>query len=730
MANIKKNFNFRNGVQVDDDNLLVTATGLVGIGTTVPTEALDVRGDVTIAGFATITKGNIGFLTVTTFEPTQIIGAGVSVKSGIITAEGAGIVTFFGDARFLQGMPTSQWEDIDVGLGYTSIFNTGGNVGIATNDPRFTLQVGGKVDAGQEGVGISSVGNVRVSGIVTAVSFVGDLTGNIVSASTFSGDIDLNADIDVDGHTNVDNVSISGVTTSTGNIDLNADLDVDGHTNLDNVSISGVTTFATETVFGGNIDINADIDVDGHTNLDNVSIAGVTTFAGLVDANGGASIDNIQIGVTGDNEIDTASGGLLIDSANNQTTIDDNLEVSGIATFSQSANVAGLTTTRTFQVIETSTFLGDLNAQYVGAARTVSALKLGVGTTDAPTVDIQIRNTNDSEIQVTSETGTARISFGRETGNLNTNNAELRYGGQAGQSYSQPQSLDIVNHGIDNFNYYLSQNNSSNVIGDFHWLKGVNTPLMTLTSDGMLGIGVTTPTVPLQVVGNTNFSGDSIFGGDISVTGTLIGNIQGNLVGNAVFGGDINCTGTIFSGLTGNVTGDLNGDLFGNVTASSGTSTVDQLIVTGIGTFENFVSNTSIYIGGNYSSDGMKFQINTVDEQKIKVSASGRVAIGTDNFSSNKFIVSGDTSSTAGGVALTHSLVVGKTTRDCAVDFSAAGKNLTGAGANKMFMLPPKVTDAEQTAITNAGVVSGAVIYNTTDNKLRVYNGTAWRDLH
>ena len=39
MANIKKNFNFRNGVQVDDDNLLVTSTGLVGIGTTIPNEA-------------------------------------------------------------------------------------------------------------------------------------------------------------------------------------------------------------------------------------------------------------------------------------------------------------------------------------------------------------------------------------------------------------------------------------------------------------------------------------------------------------------------------------------------------------------------------------------------------------------------------------------------------------------------------------------------------------------
>ena len=31
-----------------------------------------------------------------------------------------------------------------------------------------------------------------------------------------------------------------------------------------------------------------------------------TTFTGLIDGNGGATIDNIQIGVTGDNEIDTS----------------------------------------------------------------------------------------------------------------------------------------------------------------------------------------------------------------------------------------------------------------------------------------------------------------------------------------------------------------------------------------------------------------------------------------
>ena len=207
MANIKKNFNFRNGVQVDDDNLLVTTTGLVGIGTTVPAEALDVRGNAVISGFTSITSAKIGIVTITTLDPNEIIGTGVSIKSGIITAAGTGIVTFFGDARFLQGMPTSQWEDVDVGLGYTSIYNTGGNVGVGTTDPRSTIQVGNNIDAGEKGVGISSAGNINASGIVTATSFVGDLTGNIVSNTIISGNVDLNADLDVDGHTNLDNAS-------------------------------------------------------------------------------------------------------------------------------------------------------------------------------------------------------------------------------------------------------------------------------------------------------------------------------------------------------------------------------------------------------------------------------------------------------------------------------------------------------------------------------------------
>ena len=154
MANIKKSFNFRNGVQVDDDNLKVSPTGLVGIGTTVPTEALDVRGNLNVSGVSSASIIQAGVLTVTTFNPNSIIGAGISVVSGVVTAS-SGIVTYYGDARFLQGMPTSQWEDVNTGFGVTSIYNTGGNVGIATSNPQFTLQIGADVNSNKDGVGIS-----------------------------------------------------------------------------------------------------------------------------------------------------------------------------------------------------------------------------------------------------------------------------------------------------------------------------------------------------------------------------------------------------------------------------------------------------------------------------------------------------------------------------------------------------------------------------------------------
>jgi len=714
MANIKKNFNFRNGVQVDDDNLLVTETGLVGIGTTIPVEALDVRGNIVVTGFTSTTTAQIGVLTVTTFVPNQITGAGLSVFSGIVTAQGSGILTYFGDARNLQGMPTSQWEDKDVGLGFTSIYNTGGNVGVGTEDPRTTFQVGNNVDAGEKGVGISSVGNINMTGILTATSLIGNLTGDVTGRIT--GDV------------------------------------------VGNINSAGISSFIT-------LDVNGDIDVDGHANIDNLSVAGVSTFTGLIDGNGGANIDNVQIGVTADNEIDTSTGNLTIDSAGGTVIVDDHLSVVGVSTFGSiieapagmnkvpslymnQSNLPsasdyhgmfahvhstgrgyfahamnwyelvnkdlfgvvgtgterynlGVSTISNLIVSGVATFNHNIAAGFVGASSTVFATKLGVGTTEAPVNDIQVRKSGNVEVQITSETGTAGLTIGRETGNSDTNNSEFRYGKvSAGAPYSSAQSLDILNYGTGNFNYHLSANSAGAVDGDFHWHKGINNSrLMTLTGiGGSLGIGITTPSTSLHVIGQATISGNVVLGGDLDVSG------------NAAL----------------NVIGQVTGDLTGNVNATTGVSTFKRLDL----------DTTSYYEFGELSASGVgigttmgnfNLVVNPDADKRFTISDSGNVGVKTDETFGNQLYVSGS-------IVSNKSIAIGSTQATCAVDFKNAGVGQTSGNQNRNYMLPPSINSTQRAALQ--GVVSGAIIYNTTANKLQVYVGTGaynvsnWQNLH
>ena len=170
MANIRKSFNLRNGVQVDEDNLFVNNLGSVGLGTTVPSETLDVRGNIKSVGVVTtidaFISGGLESVGVSSFSGNVHVGSAITAyaSSGIISA-----TSFRGDGGQLLNIPTSQWTDYDPGLGYISIYNTG-FVGIATTNPSFTLQIGGNSNLSnfQNGVGINSSGNIVVTGIVTA----------------------------------------------------------------------------------------------------------------------------------------------------------------------------------------------------------------------------------------------------------------------------------------------------------------------------------------------------------------------------------------------------------------------------------------------------------------------------------------------------------------------------------------------------------------------------------
>ena len=403
MANYNKQFNFRNGVQVDDDNLVVNAVGLVGIGTTVPTENLDVRGNAKISGFSSATSTFTELLTVndsagigTINLGTELIGAGVSIRNGIVTAadSNTGIVTFYGDARFLQGMPTSQWIDIDAGLGFTSIYNRG-FVGVATDDPRFTLQIGGVTEttlAGfGTGVGISSVGNVLISGITTSGTFVG--IGSELQ------DLDANR------------ITYGTIGTERLPIVPNDRLPSD-------LIFTGVIT---ATRFDGDVVGGLTGDVTG-TASTALSLSGVP---------------NIVVGILTANAVAASSfiGGITGDVTGNLT---------GTAT-----TAASLTSTADVDIADLTVGVATVSTTLVADGN------VGIGTS-VPGTDLMVKREGVvSRIAVISETEAAVVSVGKSD-LINGQNAEIRFGNTSGlYPYSSTDSFDLINHGKGNFNYYL-----------------------------------------------------------------------------------------------------------------------------------------------------------------------------------------------------------------------------------------------------------------------------------
>ena len=138
--------------------------------------------------------------------------------------------------------------------------------------------------------------NIRVNSITPSV-------GNSVAIGTAGGTITFNCD------------TISGIATFANDIDITQKLDVDGHTELDNVNISGVVTAtsfvgpltgtATTATNAQGLTGSPSITVTDITASGNVSIAGTLTYedvtnidsVGVVTARDGIIVTGGHIGV-------------------------------------------------------------------------------------------------------------------------------------------------------------------------------------------------------------------------------------------------------------------------------------------------------------------------------------------------------------------------------------------------------------------------------------------------
>ena len=394
MPNYNKSFNFRNGVQVDVDDLIVRGS-LVGIGTTIPRSDLDVRGRVDVTGI--VTTSNLFVAGISTFADEIHIGTGITIspQTGIISA------SFRGDASFLDNLPTSQWVDVDPGLGYTSIYNVG-PVGVGTTNPLHTLQIGGSPDNPLHfGVGIDSTrGNIRTTGIVTAASFVGSglgitaisadniATGTLDTArlpGTFSnltevGTINLVSSgiatfnhINVDGHIDLDNASVSGVST------------------FQQIVVTGISTFQSNVSFGSSAIFgnNDDLQIYHDGNHSQIKDSGTGNLQLLTSSLKVLSPDGSETYLSAD-----ANGAvsLYYDNSKKFETIGTGVTVTGELKVSDNATVLGVTTLTSLSASDATIGVSTVTTQNATEVLTektvVSAAATFQSTIDAFHIDV------------------------------------------------------------------------------------------------------------------------------------------------------------------------------------------------------------------------------------------------------------------------------------------------------------------------------------------------------
>jgi hypothetical protein len=643
MANYNKSFNFRNGVQVDDDNFIVNANGLVGIGTSIPTEFLDVHGTAKITGLVTAT--NLTITGVSTFYSNVGVGTLITfnASTGIVSA-----TAFYGDGSNLLNVEQIAVDGWIVNAGNIS---TTSKVGIGTTLPYYSLQVGQDPLTGN-GFSVDAItGNVNATGILTAPSFVGNLTGNVLG--------NVYGNIESIGVSTFATIQVgTGVTISGGIVNSNSFVgNITG-----NINSSGVSTFAT-------IQVGTGVTISG-------GIVTATSFSGSLTGN---VIGNLTGTATTASTL-PSSANILINSVNSGFTS------TGIATVTDTLYVTGFpakigvgTATAPEADIEVNK-TGISSIRVISSNNNIASIGIGrsaeirTGNTNtfysySTRNSLDIINSNAENVNYYLDYGSAGVG----TGNFNWIYGQspssplmsLTYGGNLGLGITNPPSkLYVV--GTSYITGITTIDNDLRVNNDLY------TGNLTFTGSITGNLGITTLSrlgISTSTISSNSYEffvgGDPVFGDGVSITKTSI-RASGNIRSTSITSTNINNSGIITSSLgfvgtlTGNVTGNVTGNITGTATTAlesysligspniiassvgigttnitstltvSGTTSTTQLSVSGVSTFAGIttVTGTTLFSrqlsvsGVTTSQNGFTSGIGVTNPVQITVSGS------------------------------------------------------------------------------------------------------------
>jgi hypothetical protein len=538
---------------------------LAGIATYADTAGVSTIATNVIGGIASVTSLNVSGITT--------LGT-VQVSSGIITAS-SGIVTYYGDGSYLTGVSafSVQQQDItsspvyptfasntdvsSLGIAVTQVayIPASGNLGIGTTTPTSKLTV---------------VGDVLVSGVLTATRLYSGIYGEFVGGSISGSDI-VGTSLSITGISTLGTVKISSgiITAITGVVTYYGDgskltnvvassgyADTAGFSTTSGYAdVAGVSTYATSSgiaTYATNAGISTYATSSGIATY--ATAAGIATYATAAGIATYATAAGIATYATnaGIATYATSSGIATYATSSGIATYATNAGIatyatsSGIATYATSSGIAtyataaGIATYATNAGIATYATSSGIATYATNAGIATYATSSGIATY-ATAAGIATYATNAGIATYATAAGIATYATSSGIATYATTAGIATYATTAGVSTSVIGGIGSITQlqvtGISTFSNgpvfigaatstgtasqrlqvtggaYVSGNLGIGTTNPIQPVQiGFGTNVVVVDSMGDIGIGTTNPTSKLHVIGDSNITGVSTLG--------------------------------------------------------------------------------------------------------------------------------------------------------------------------------------------------------------------------